>query len=333
MKEARYYKRFENDRVQCLLCPHYCIIEKDEKGKCGVRRNSSGFLFSDNYKMISSFSFNPIEKKPLYHFYPGQEILSIGSIGCNLDCNFCQNCSISKEPYQTYSRFNLDLEDIIEAISKNKNNIGIAFTYNEPTVWHEYIIDISKSIDKNHKKVMISNGFINPEPLNELFEHIDAFNIDLKAFSDEFYKNETGSSIEPVKNTLKAIVKAGKHLEITNLIIPGKNDDKELFKEMVLWIKTELGKEIPLHLSKYFPHYKSSIEETSLDIIIELSEIAKTELDNVYIGNVKTPDSQNTYCPNCKAELISRTGYFTVITELEEGKCRNCGHKANIISN
>lgn len=333
MKEARYYKRLENDTVQCSLCPHYCLIEKDKKGKCGVRKNSSGFLFSENYKMISSFSFDPIEKKPLYHFYPGQEILSIGTIGCNLNCNFCQNCSISQEPFQAYSRFNLDLEDIIEAISKNKNNIGIAFTYNEPTVWHEYIVDISKSIDKSNKKLMVSNGFINPEPLNELFEHIDAFNIDLKAFSDEFYKNETDSSIEPVKNTLKAIVKAGKHLEITNLIIPGKNDDKELFKEMVQWIKTELGKEIPLHLSKYFPHYKSSIEETSLDILIELSEIAKKELDHVYIGNVKTQNSQNTYCPNCKSELISRTGYFTVLTELEEGKCRNCGHKVNIISN
>ncbi len=194
------------------------------------------------------------------------------------------------------------------------------------------MIDIAKQIDKNLKKVMVTNGFINSEPLNDLFQYIDAFNVDLKAFTNDFYRKETKSNIQPVKETLKAIKKAGKHLEITNLIIPGKNDDKQSFREMIHWIASELGKDTPLHLSKYFPRYKSTVEATPTEQLIEFHKIAKEHLDYVYIGNLSIGEGQNTYCPQCKTELISRTGNFTVITELENKKCRKCGCEINICS-
>lgn len=330
MIEAKYYTKLENEKVQCTLCPHNCILNLDEFGICNVRKNASGFLFSSNFEKISAFSFDPIEKKPLYHFFPGREILSIGSYGCNLECNFCQNSDISQAPFENFNRFNFDINDIIEAISNNKNNIGIAFTYNEPTVWIEYILEIVQKIDKSLKKVMVTNGFINKEPLNELLKHIDAFNVDLKSFSNDFYKKETKSSIETVKETIKTIKKAGKHIEITNLIIPGKNDDKQLFEEMIDWIASELGKDTPLHLSRYFPNYKSEIPETEISTLVELHKLAKKQLNYVYIGNIKTAEGQNTYCPECHTELISRTGYYTVITELENKTCRKCNSKINI---
>ena len=330
MKEANYYTKLDNEQVQCTLCPHNCIIDEGELGICNVRKNSSGFLFSENYKKISTFSFDPIEKKPLYHFFPGQEVLSIGNFGCNLKCNFCQNAEISQVLQQNFNRYNLEIEDITSSISKNKNNIGIAFTYNEPIVWIEYVIDIAKQVDPSFKKIMVTNGYINKLPLEDLFNYIDAFNVDLKAFSTDFYEKETKSTLEPVKETLKAIKKAGKHLEITSLIIPGKNDDKQLFSEMVDWIVSELGKETPLHLSKYFPRHKSIIQETETKSLIELYKLAKKQLDYVYIGNILTGEEQNTYCPQCKSELISRTGYYTVITDLENKKCRKCGFEINI---
>lgn len=330
MKEAKYYKQLPNDTVECTLCPHNCIIPLGKYGICKVRKNSSGFLFSENYQKISAFSFDPIEKKPLYHFYPGREILSIGSYGCNLKCNFCQNSEISQAPFENFNRYNFDISDIIDAVSKNKNNIGIAFTYNEPVVGIEYILDICNELDTSLQKVMITNGFINKEPLNDLLQHIDAFNVDLKAFSNDFYQAETKSSIESVKETLKTIKKSGKHLEISNLIIPGKNDNQELFKEMLKWIASELGKDTPLHLSKYSPSYKSTIEETPTDTLIKLYKLAKKELDYVYIGNVSLAEYQNTNCSGCNSELISREGYFTVLTELEDGKCRSCNQVVDI---
>lgn len=331
MLEAKYYNQLDNEKVECVLCPHNCIISEGEYGICQVRKNTSGFLFSANYKKISSIATDPIEKKPLYHFMPGTEILSIGSYGCNFKCNFCQNHQISQAPFQNFNRYNFSLNDILMAVTSNKNSIGIAFTYNEPVVWIEYVLEIANAIDKSYKKVLVTNGFINPEPLADLIQVIDAFNVDLKAFDSEFYKKNTAGNVEPVKHTLKQIKKSGKHLEITNLVIPGQNDNPQTFERMVNWIATELGKDTPLHISKYFPQYKSTIAETPTETLLEFHQIASKYLNFVYLGNLPSTQGQNTYCPNCGAELICRTGYYTILTQLNENQCGNCNALINVV--
>jgi len=332
MLEAKYYKQLDDEKVECELCPHNCIISQGAVGICKVRKNTSGFLFSINYKKISSISTDPIEKKPLYHFMPGREILSIGSYGCNFECNFCQNYEISQAPFQNFNRYNLSLNDILLAVSSNKNNIGIAFTYNEPIVWIEYMLEVAQKMDKSYKKVLVTNGFINPEPLNELLKVIDAFNVDLKGFDSDFYKKNTHGKVEPIKQALKEIKKSGRHLEVTNLVIPGENDNPQFFEDMVTWIATELGKDTPLHISRYFPNYKSTIPETPLETLSQFHKIASKQLSYVYLGNVPNSEGQNTYCPECGAELISRTGYYTVLTQLNGDKCGNCNASINIIN-
>ena len=242
MKEASYYKRLDG-KVQCLLCPHECFINDGKRGSCRVRKNFNGKLISENYRQVCSYNFDPIEKKPLYHFYPGKTIFSIGSIGCNLHCSFCQNYEISQSGVDEhpYLRTNSP-EDIVSLAKGRSDNIGIAFTYNEPTVWYEYMVDIAELAKKEKlKTVMVTNGFINPEPLENLLPYIDAFSIDLKAFSEQFYKQHTASKLRPVLETIQLLKKHNKHLEITNLVITETNDSEKEFKEMVDWIVSETG--------------------------------------------------------------------------------------------
>jgi pyruvate formate lyase activating enzyme len=329
--EGLFYSKINNDKVICTLCPHNCKISDGKYGVCKVRKNVNGILISENYGLISSLGFDPIEKKPLYHFYPGKEILSIGSIGCNLQCQFCQNYSISqtavadfRKNYTTYTP-----EQIRDIALSHSANIGIAFTYNEPTIFFEFMLDTAKiSKSAGLKNVMVTNGFINPEPLELLNNYIDAYNVDLKSFNDIFYKNHTKSNLEPVKETLINIMKAGKHLEITNLIIPTLNDSEVEFETMCQWIASNLGKEVVLHISRYFPIYKMAIEQTSIEQMILLYSIAKKYLNFVYLGNVLLDEGNNTYCNSCKELLISRKGYFTKIVSVDKsGNCSKCGNK------
>ena len=235
MRQALYYKEIGHQKVQCQLCPHYCTLGFDEKGKCQVRKNIHGILISENYGLCSSIQLDPIEKKPLYHFYPGSHILSIGSIGCNLNCNFCQNFEISQTSLDQFLTGQYyEPIDIIAKAHDYPENLGLAFTYNEPTVYFEFMLETCKqSQDLGMKNVMVSNGFINKEPLQELLPYIDAFNIDIKAFTESFYKKMTNGRLDSVKETLLAIKMAGKHLELTNLLIPSKNDDLSDFTKMV----------------------------------------------------------------------------------------------------
>lgn len=329
--KASYYTKLDSNRVQCELCPHNCIISKDKYGICKVRKNESGNLITKNYGVVSSIGFDPIEKKPLYHFYPGLEILSVGSLGCNLKCKFCQNWQISQTSVDDFIRESnfYNPEMIIDFALKKENNIGIAFTYNEPTVFFEFMIDTAKkSKEAGLKNVMVSNGYINEKPLQELLNYIDAFNIDLKAFSEHFFKEYTKSQLEPVKQTLKQIVKAGKHVEITNLVIPTLNDDEQEFSEMIDWIKQNLSDEVVMHISKYYPSHEMKIQATSIQKIIKLGNIAKTKLKYVYLGNIILPDANNTYCPQCNDLLITRSGYSTKIISINnEGNCIKCNHK------
>jgi pyruvate formate lyase activating enzyme len=313
-------------KLECLLCPHYCKLAAGKTGICGVRKNTGEKIELMTYGVISGYSLDPIEKKPLYHFFPGHNILSVGSYGCNMRCDFCQNYHISQNiprsliPGMTPEK----LRD--EALSA-RSNIGLAFTYNEPIIWFEFMRDTALTVKKEGLfTAMVSNGFVNQDPLNEIIQFIDAFNIDLKAFNNNFYHKLTGSDIGPVRNSLKQIAKSGKHLEITTLIIPGQNDSEKEMKLQSEWISGELGKNVPLHLSRYFPMYKREDPATSVEKLTELFETASENLDYVYMGNTVSNTGENTCCPKCGTEVTIRSGYSTRLLNLDaEGKCISCG--------
>ncbi len=288
MYESKYYETLKNNIVKCLICPHECEITDGSTGICNSRYNDSGKLYSINYGLATALNIDPIEKKPLNNFHPGSWILSLGSFGCNFKCGFCQNYHISQTNNKsTPDTINITPDDVVNKALKNKNNIGIAYTYNEPAVWFEYMLDTAKMIRENNLlNVVVSNGYINPQPLEELLTVTDAFNIDLKAFDNEFYKNYTSAGIEPILNNLKTISNKKIHLEITNLIIPGLNDNKNIFRKMVSWISDELGPETPLHINRYFPVYKFSIPQTPVNTLLELKSIAEEKLRFVYCGNI-----------------------------------------------
>lgn len=332
--EALYYSQV-NGKVRCLLCPHNCLIKEGTSGICRVRENEGGTLYARTYGNLSALHFDPIEKKPLYHFYPGTQILSLGSVGCNMRCKCCQNWQISQAktddfPYENH----YPVSKIVDIALSRPQNIGVAYTYNEPAIWYEYVLDVSKAIhNAGMKNVMVSNGYINEEPLVELFKYMDAFNIDLKAFNNEFYKNITGAELEPVKHTLKVILRHKKHLEITNLVIPTQNDQEEEFRDMVSWISTELGRNTVLHLSRYYPMYKMNIPSTDADVLSKLYQMAKKKLNYVYVGNISLRDYQNTKCHKCHSVLIKRNGYHIETLGInQEGNCMNCGNSV-IINN
>lgn len=333
-KIAKYYKNF-NDKIQCVLCPHECILSEGKFGKCKVRKNISGNLISENYGKICSINSDPIEKKPLYHFFPSKNILSIGSIGCNLSCNFCQNSEISQVKIDDFEFLEKKYpQNIVNYALKIPNNIGIAYTYNEPIVWFEFMKETSEiAKEKGLKNVMVSNGFINKKPLSELLNYIDAFNIDLKSYSDIFYKKQTSARLNPILENLKEIKKSGKHLEITNLIIPTLNDDFSIFEKMIKMLANDLGKDTVFHISRYFPRYKSTIYATPPNTLMNLYSIAKKYLNHVYLGNIFTETGQNTICPKCKNILIKRTGYKTSLVGINnKNKCIFCGNKTSVIS-
>lgn len=330
MYEALFYEKLDDGKVKCNLCPHFCVLKEGHTGKCKVRSVSGGNLVSDNYGLLTAINFDPIEKKPLYHFYPGKEILSLGSNGCNLKCKCCQNWEIAHTSVKNYPHFKkYEIYEIINLALRHSQNTGIAYTYNEPTVWFEFMLDVAREAAHNNlKNIVVSNGYINPEPLEMLCEYADAFNIDLKGFSDDFYQKVTSSTLEPVKETLKALVDRNKHVEVTNLIIPTLNDDSQNFTEMVKWIADVLGRETVLHLSRYFPVYKMNIEATPPESMTRLYTIAKEHLSYVYLGNINISDAQDTVCPVCHRKVIERRGYFTDITGIgSQGECVQCGKK------
>ena len=284
MKEALYYKKLNDDSVQCLLCPKLCKIKEGKSGFCGARENIGNKLFSNIYSRVSSQGMDPIEKKPLYHFYPGSLILSLGTIGCNFACPFCQNWQISQEhnvPTQNMSPS--------EAVEKalERSSVGIAYTYSEPMIWYEYVMDTAKlAKEKGLKNVLVTNGYINEKPIKELLPFIDAMNIDLKAFDEKFYKEICKGELEPVLKTIK-ICSTSCHVEITNLIIPRLNDTTRHFENLVNWIKENIGADIPLHFSRYFPHYKMKTSSaTPIETLEQAYEIAKRKLRYVYLGNI-----------------------------------------------
>ncbi len=322
MKEALFYKKLDNGRVLCLLCPQECRISPEREGVCRVRRNIGGTLYSQNYGHCSSIALDPIEKKPLYHFYPGSDILSIGTQGCNLRCGFCQNWQISQgEP----GLRELSPQDTVDIALKYRETgcIGIAYTYSEPSVWFEYVLKTAKlAKEKGLVNVLVTNGYINPEPLGELLEFVDAMNIDIKAFTDEFYKKVCKGKLEPVLKVTEIAAKRC-HLELTTLLIPGYNDSPEEIRDLIQWVAS-LGVEIPLHFSRYFPNYEFIEPATPIETLEMAREIALSKLRYVYLGNMPDERYSATYCYNCGMRLIIRRGMGLYENKVRDGKCPEC---------
>ncbi|MEM4637690.1 MAG: AmmeMemoRadiSam system radical SAM enzyme [Candidatus Woesearchaeota archaeon] len=322
-KIKNFYKK-EKETIICNLCPHNCRINNNKKGICGTRININGQFYSMVYGKVSAIHVDPIEKKPLYHFYPGEKILSIGTIGCNLFCRGCQNYEISKNHTPISEIQFISPKEIVEIAIKNNIRM-IAYTYNEPTIFYEYMVDIAKLAKKhNIKNVMVSNGYINEKPLKKLLKYIDAANIDLKGFNEKFYREYANAKLEPVLKTIKIIKESKKWLEITNLIIPKTNDDLKEIKKMCIWIKENANS--PLHFSRFFPYFKAADKEiTPKETLFEAKKIAiNTGIKYVYIGNIGFLD--NTYCPKCNNLLIKRNPYIEVCG-ISKGKCKKCNNK------
>ncbi len=283
-----YWHNFEGKIILCDLCPHKCKLLPGQLGICKVRENRDGKLVSLNYFVASSMAVDPIEKKPLRKFYPGSKILSFGTYGCNFSCQFCQNYTISKEfpgsqletPNFTKEFFVKNLEELD---TKNLNDfVGVAYTYSEPTVWAETILELGPIVrNMGLKNVIVTNGFINQKPLEDFLEFTDAFNIDLKAFDDDFYKKYSGGRLQPVLETIKTASKKA-HVELTNLIIPTLNDSDEHFMKLRDWVAEEVGIETPVHLSSYYPTYKMNLPRTPHETILRAHKILKQKLVNIY---------------------------------------------------
>jgi len=329
LKEAMYWEGLGGGRVECKLCPHNCRIADGKRGLCLVRKNQGGTLYTIIYGRVTSVAMDPIEKKPLYHFYPGRAILSLGTMGCNFACKFCQNYTIAQMEAPTRP---LSPEEAVRA-ARERDSIGIAYTYNEPIIWYEYVLDTAKLAHENGlKNVLVTNGYIRQEPLDNLLPHIDALNIDIKSMRPDFYTDICRGSMDPVLETCKTVAGAHPLVEITNLVIPGYNDTDEDFEKLARWVAENMGRHTPAHISAYFPCYKLQAEPTPLATLERAFEVFAKHLDHVYLGNVAAHDGSNTTCSSCGAVLIERKGYTTEILNLTgSGKCTECGADNNIV--
>jgi pyruvate formate lyase activating enzyme len=327
MKEALYYKKLKNKKVQCHICPRNCIIKPKEHGFCRARENHDGKLLSKVYAAPCSVAIDPVEKKPLFHFLPGSSAYSIGTAGCNLRCKFCQNWIISQALPKDVPFIDLPPEKVVDEAIEN-NCRSIAYTYTEPVIFYEYVLDTAKlARKKGLKNICVTNGFINQEPLKELYKYIDAANIDLKGFTDKYYREVCGAWLQPVLDAIKTVYNLGAWIELTNLIVPTLNDDPQIIKKMCEWIK-KISPDIPLHFSRFFPDYKMrDYPPTEENTLLKAGKIAKeVGLNYVYIGNIMLEEWGNTYCPNCKELVIERKWFEVIKNKIKNGKC-SCGEK------
>ena len=326
MREAMFWKK-RGEKIECTLCPHRCKISEGKRGICGVRENQDGKLNTLIYGLATSVTPDPIEKKPLFHFFPGTYVLSFGTVGCNFKCQHCQNFGISQAKIEGMRLQKLKMEDVIKTARRYKCD-GIAWTYNEPTIWFEFTYDASVIAKKEGLYTCyVTNGFIEKEPLEMISPYLDAMNIDVKAFSDDFYKKICKGKLQPVLNTCKLAKELGILVELTYLIIPGQNDSESEIKEYCNWVVDFLGKDTPVHFSRFHPDYKMvDITATPMSTLNRGYEIAKEAgLRYVYLGNVPHGDYENTYCPNCGELLIERIGFSTRSHYAKDGKCPKCG--------
>lgn len=328
-KAAEYWQALPNGKIQCGLCPHRCMISEGHFGRCRVRGVFDGALRAVGYGILSSVHVDPVEKKPLYHFYPGSPIFSVGGWGCNFGCVFCQNWTISQDFHAAQTR--MTPEQIVEAMKREQCSL-MAYTYNEPLVGFEFVRDCSRLVRAaGGKNVLVTNGYCEPAPAAELLPMIDALNVDIKSMDESFYREQCKGGLAPVLALCKQARQAGCHLEITNLVIPGLNDSEAGFKRLAEWIRDELGPATPLHLSAYHPDYRMQIPATPAATLMKGYEISRQALMYVYMGNLITRHGQDTVCPSCGKTMIQRIGYETRVVGVRHGQCTSCGGKADII--
>lgn len=330
-KEARFYRK-EGDRIRCLLCPHRCLLEEGQPGICGVRKVAGGKLFTGNYALCAALNWDPIEKKPLYHFYPGRQILSLGTCGCNLDCSFCQNWTLARgRPDSDAAR--ITPEQVLAMLQRAggpEEIPGAAYTYNEPTVWYEFVMDTARLLhEQGYRNVLVTNGFISRQALAEILPFIDALNIDVKGFSDTFYEKYCRGMRRPVLRAVE-LAAAVAHVEVTCLLIPTLNDSPGELEQLTGWL-AGISPDIPLHFSRYFPQYEMELPPTPPETMETAREIARERLHYVYLGNIDLPGGSDTCCPQCGALLITRSRYRIKIANLEGSRCLCCGFRINLL--
>lgn len=323
-------------KVQCELCPKNCVIDPGQSGECRVRVNIDGVLRTVVYGYPCTISVDPVEKKPLAHFLPGTGILSIATVGCNLHCKNCQNWEISQAnpeeiPAVFYSRRKLywSPQDLVD-VTRKANCPSLAYTYTDPIVYYEYTYDTAKlAHEAGLRNVLVTAGYINSEPWERLLDFVDAANIDLKAMTDEFYREVCSGTLKPVLNALVMAKAKGVWVEVTNLLIPTLNDKPEQIRQLVRWVRNNLGAETPVHFSRFFPRHRMlNLPPTSLKTLDTAREIAMEEgLQYIYIGNIASKEGQNTYCPNCRSLILERSGYNILQNNLKDGSCPKCGNR------
>lgn len=326
---ADFWKRRDDGRVECGLCPHHCVLREGQAGLCRVRLATAEGLLAAGYGQISSAHVDPIEKKPLYHFHPGAAIFSIGGWGCNFGCVFCQNWSISQEARLRGAP--VPPERVVEE-ARSAGSRLVAYTYNEPLVGFEYVRDCSRLVRQAEgQNVLVTNGYVEEGPAAELLPLIDALNVDIKSIEDAFYRKQCRGTLEPVLRFCRQAVAAGCHVEITNLVIPTLNDAPGQVGRLAAWVAENLGVRTPLHLSAYHPDYRSGIEATPSDTLSRGRAEALRHLTYVYMGNVRLAEGQDTTCPGCGQLLVERRGYTTRIRGLEGSACARCGRQADFV--
>jgi pyruvate formate lyase activating enzyme len=336
MHECLYYEMHPGeppgeapDQARCRLCPFFCRIEPDANGRCGARGLRQGKLVALNYGQVAAVALDPIEKKPLYHFRPGSSILSLGTFGCNLTCGFCQNWHLSRELPPTRD---LSPEEAVASClqQRRQGNIGIAYTYNEPFVWYEYVADTARLVRKAGMcNVLVTNGIIEPAPLEALLGWVDALNVDIKSIRESFYRKLCGGDGRAALRTVERAV--GRcHVEITNLIIPGENDSEEGLRDLFIWA-AGISRRLPLHLSAYHPAHKMTAPATSAQTLRRAYELAREYLDFVYVGNLNLPGTTDTHCPRCGTVAVERSGYDARV-HTRDGRCPGCQEDLGIVT-
>jgi len=341
MKLALMQKQLKSKTVKCLACSHYCIIQNNSTGLCGIRKNINGKLYLLVYGKAAAVNIDPVEKKPLYHFLPGSKIFSFGTLGCDFGCLFCQNWDISQPTREI--RFDENRDKILEKLLENCQDLkpkqiveyckkqslpSIAYTYNEPAVFFEYAYDTAKLAKKHGiKNVFVSNGYESKESLKKIKKYLDAANIDLKSFSEEFYLSICKARLEPVLKNIESFHKLGIWTEVTTLIIPTKNDSEKELTQIAEFLAS-VSKAIPWHVTAFHPDYKMlDVPPTPLSTLLKAYKIGKKAgLKYVYVGNVMAGKYENTYCPKCNSLSIERHGFFKIKNNLDKGKCK-CGYE------
>jgi pyruvate formate lyase activating enzyme len=328
METAEYWHTDERGRVQCDLCPHRCVIAEGREGRCRVRGVRGGRLAALSYGAVSSAQVDPVEKKPLYHFYPGRPIFSVGGWGCNLSCSFCQNWTISQKSVSRGQ--GVTPGALVDAA---KGSIGIAYTYNEPCIAFEYVRDTARlAHEAGLKNVLVTNGHLNAEPAAELLPLMDALNIDIKSMDASFYREHCGGDQAAVLAFAVQALARGCHVELTTLVIPTLNDSEDHFRRLAAWVRDALGPSVPLHLSAYRPEYKMALPPTPYATLERAWKVCSASLDYVYMGNVRSDVGCHTHCPGCASVLVERCGFRVRIAGIVNGRCAACGRAADVIN-